>query len=182
MTLTDHTFALAVTLKVTGAMEFAPEPLDHVHDAVKRLMEESEWLLEAIGHREAFGFNFDPCHLQWQMMDPTLFVHEFSDRIFHVHIKDAALQLNGYRGILGSHLNFGEADRGWDFRSPGHGDVNFEEVIRALNHIGYTGPLSVEWEDNGMEREWGVKDALEFVRSINFAPSTVAFDAAFERE
>ncbi len=138
--------------------------------------------LEAIGHREAFGFNFDPCHLQWQMMDPTLFVHEFSDRIFHVHIKDAALQLNGYRGILGSHLNFGEADRGWDFRSPGHGDVNFEEVIRALNHIGYTGPLSVEWEDNGMEREWGVKDALEFVRSINFAPSTVAFDAAFERE
>ncbi|MCH9023658.1 MAG: sugar phosphate isomerase/epimerase [Planctomycetes bacterium] len=136
--------------------------------------------LEAIGHREAFGFNFDPSHLIWQMVDPVFFLNEFSDRIYHVHMKDAALQLNGRSGILASHLNFGQAERGWDFRSLGHGDVNFEEIIRTLNHIGYDGPLSVEWEDSGMNRDHGAKEACAFVKKTDFAPSDVAFDAAFD--
>lgn len=136
--------------------------------------------IEAIGGRKAFGFNFDPSHLHWQMVDPVMFIHEFSDRIYHVHMKDAAVQLNGYSGILSSHLDFGHKDRGWDFRSLGHGGVDFEEIIRALNHINYDGPLSVEWEDSGMERERGVKEACEFVKDIDFQPSNVAFDAAFD--
>ncbi len=136
--------------------------------------------IDAIGGRKAFGFNFDPSHLVWQMIDPVIFIHEFSDRIYHVHMKDAALQLNGKSGILASHLDFGHKDRGWDFRSLGHGDVNFEEIIRALNHIGYSGPLSVEWEDSGMEREFGAKEAFEFVKKINFTPSNIKFDAAFD--
>ena len=136
--------------------------------------------IDAIGGRKAFGFNFDPSHLQWQMIDPAQFIHEFSDRIYHVHMKDAAVQLNGRSGILSSHLDFGHKDRGWDFRSLGHGDVDFEAIIRALNHIEYTGPLSVEWEDVGMEREYGAREALQFVKDINFEPSTIAFDAAFD--
>ena len=84
--------------------------------------------------------------------------------------------------ILGGHLNFGEAGRGWDFVSPGHGDVDFEAMIRALNRIGYNGPLSIEWEDSGMDRDWGAPDALAFVRATDFAPSSVAFDAAFAKE
>ena len=92
--------------------------------------------LGAIGNRPAFGFNFDPSHLHWQMVEPVCFLKEFSDRIYHVHMKDAALQLNGRSGILGSHLNFGQPGRGWDFRSLGHGGVNFEEIIRVLNQIG----------------------------------------------
>ena len=137
--------------------------------------------LDAIGGRKTFGFNFDPSHLLWQMMDPAKFLYEFSDRIFHVHMKDAALQLNGRSGILSSHLNFGRPERGWDFRSLGHGSVDFEEIIRALNHISYTGPLSVEWEDSGMEREHGAKEACAFVRKTDFTPSTIAFDAAFDK-
>jgi len=137
--------------------------------------------LGAIGNRPAFGFNFDPSHLHWQMVDPVCFLKEFSDRIYHVHMKDAAVQLNGRSGILGSHLNFGQPGRGWDFRSLGHGGVNFEEIIRVLNWIGYNGPLSVEWEDSGMDREHGAKEACEFVKRVDFKPSQVAFDAAFEK-
>ncbi len=138
--------------------------------------------LEAVGNREAFGFNFDPSHLHWQMVDPALFIHEFKDRIYHVHMKDAALQLNGYRGILASHLNFGNPNRGWDFRSLGHGGVDFEEIIRALNHIGYNGPLSVEWEDCGMNRLRGAREACQFVKDIDFSPSDVVFDEAFDKK
>jgi sugar phosphate isomerase/epimerase len=138
--------------------------------------------LEAIDHREEFGFNFDPSHLQWQGVDPVEFIRAFPDRIYHVHMKDAIVTLNGRSGILSSHLNFGDPRRGWDFRSLGRGGVNFEEIIRALNQIGYTGPLSVEWEDCGMDRDHGAQEACDFVKRIDFEPSRVAFDAAFDKQ
>jgi sugar phosphate isomerase/epimerase len=137
-------------------------------------------LLEKFNYRPTLGFNFDPSHLVWQGLEPHLFIREFADRIYHVHMKDAAVTLDGKAGILGSHLPFGDRRRGWDFRSLGHGDVNFEEIIRELNKIGYSGPLSVEWEDSGMDREYGAKEACEFVRSVDFAPSAVAFDKEFK--
>jgi sugar phosphate isomerase/epimerase len=135
--------------------------------------------LEAVDHRDEFGFNFDPSHLHWQGIDPVEFIRAFPRRIYHVHIKDAIATLNGKSGILASHLDFGDPRRGWDFRSPGRGTVNFEEIIRALNQIGYDGPLSVEWEDCGMDREFGATEACEFIKRMNFAPSQLQFDAAF---
>ena len=135
--------------------------------------------LKAVKNRRAFGFNFDPSHLHWQMVDPARFIREFKNRIYHVHLKDSALQLDGESGILMSHLNFGEPGRGWDFRSLGRGGVDFEEVIRALNHIGYKGPLSVEWEDAAMDRSFGAAEACEFARSLEYPGSDRMFDEAF---
>ncbi len=111
---------------------------------------------------------------------PVEFIRAFPDRIFHVHVKDAITTLNGKTGILASHLNFGDARRGWDFRSPGRGTINFEEIIRALNKVNYDGPLSIEWEDMGMDRDFGAREACEFTKRMNFAQSGRAFDAAFE--
>ena len=136
--------------------------------------------LDAIGNRPGFGINFDPSHLAHQFLDPAAFVEEFADRIYHVHVKDAKRRLDGRRSILASHLDFGDARRGWDFVSPGHGDVDFGQVVRALNRIGYGGPLSVEWEDSGMDREFGAREALKFVRRTDFPASAVAFDAAMQ--
>jgi len=136
--------------------------------------------LEAMGHRPEFGFNFDPSHLIWQMVDPVAFIRAFPERIYHVHVKDAARTLDGKTGILGSHLNFGDPRRGWDFRSPGRGQVDFEEIARALNTIGYDGPLSVEWEDPGMDREYGAAEAATFVKTrMGFTSSGRGFDSAF---
>ena len=139
----------------------------------------AERALEAIGGRDEFGFNFDPSHLYWQGVDPVEFLRRFPDRIYHVHVKDAAVTLNGRSGILASHLPFGDPRRGWDFRSPGHGGIDWEAIIRTLNHIGYDGPLSVEWEDSGMDRVYGAADACQFVQRLNFTPSTRSFDEAF---
>ena len=138
--------------------------------------------LDALDKREEFGFNFDPSHLIWQGVDPVEFIREFPDRVFHVHMKDAIVTLDGRSGILASHLNFGDSRRGWDFRSPGRGSVNFEEIIRALNDIDYTGPLSVEWEDARMDREHGAREACQFVKNLDFTPANVAFDAAFAEQ
>jgi sugar phosphate isomerase/epimerase len=136
--------------------------------------------LAAIDRREGFGINLDPSHFIPQFLDPAAFAAEFADRIYNVHVKDSQVTLDGRRSILGSHIDFGEAERGWTFVSPGHGDVDFEALFRVLNRIGYTGPLSVEWEDSGMDREWGAADAAAFLRRTDFAPSSVAFDAAFQ--
>ena len=96
-----------------------------------------------------------------------------------MHVKDAVVRLNGRSGILGSHLPFGDPRRGWEFRSPGRGSVDFEDIIRALNEIKYAGPLSVEWEDPGMDREAGAREACQFVQNLDFTPAGAAFDAAF---
>ena len=136
--------------------------------------------LEAVNNRPAFGINYDPSHLYWQMMDPVAFIYEFGQKIYHMHVKESVRNLDGRNGILASLLPFGDYRRGWNFVSPGRGGVPFEQVFRALNAVGYTGPASVEWEDNGMNREQGAPEALAMCRRLDLTPSNVAFDAAFK--
>jgi sugar phosphate isomerase/epimerase len=136
--------------------------------------------LAAVNNRKAFGFNFDPSHLEWQGIDPVKFLKCFPDRIYHVHMKDCSVTLDGESGILSSHLNFGTPGRGWDFRSVGRGDVNFEDIIRTLNAQGYDGPLSIEWEDAMMDRVHGATESCEFTKNIDFPKSDRVFDEAFD--
>ena len=143
----------------------------------------AERALEAIGHREAFGFNYDPSHFGYQGVDYVAFIEQFADRIYHAHMKDVWWSDVPRRsGVFGGHLDFGDRDRFWDFRSIGRGRIDFEEVIRALNRIGYDGPLSIEWEDAGMDREQGAEEACAEVKAFDFAPSAAAFDSAFAKE
>lgn len=137
--------------------------------------------IEALDGHPAFGFNYDPSHLGYQGVDYVEFIHRFSDRIFHVHMKDVGWsQTPKDAGVFGGHTDFGDRRRFWDFRSLGRGNIDFEEIIRALNRINYQGPLSVEWEDSGMDREHGATEAAAFVKEVDFVPSDIAFDAAFE--
>jgi sugar phosphate isomerase/epimerase len=143
----------------------------------------AEMALAALDGRQAFGFNYDPSHFGYQSVDYVSFIRKFSDRIYHVHMKDVYWSNQATEaGVFGGHLNFGDPRRFWDFRSLGRGKINFEEIIRALNDIGYKGPLSVEWEDGKMDREYGATEACAFLRRLDFPPSEVAFDAAFERK
>lgn len=138
--------------------------------------------MEAVGGHKRFGFNFDPSHLGYQGVDYVKFIRTFAERIYHVHMKDAWWgHGDGTVGVFGGHTTFADPRRYWDFRSLGHGDINFEEIIVALNDIKYRGPLSVEWEDSRMDREHGAREACEFVRQVDFAPSAIAFDAQFDR-
>lgn len=139
--------------------------------------------LKAINNHPSFGFNFDPSHFGYQGVDYVKFISVFSSKIFHVHMKDAGWsKVPTEAGVFGGHTEFGTPGRYWDFRSPGHGNIDFEEIIRALNRINYAGPLSVEWEDSGMDREFGAKEACEFVHKVDFPVSGIAFDAAFEKK
>jgi sugar phosphate isomerase/epimerase len=135
--------------------------------------------LEAVDGREEFGFLFDPSHFHWQGLDPVEFLRRFPERIFHVHIKDAALTLNGRTSILNSYLPFGDSRRGWDFRAPGRGGIDWEAIMRALNEIGYEGPLAVEFKDAAVEREFGAEEACQFVKRLDFEPARAKEKPAF---
>ncbi|WP_262697744.1 MULTISPECIES: sugar phosphate isomerase/epimerase family protein [Streptomyces] len=139
--------------------------------------------LEAIGRRPAFGFNWDPSHMMWQNIDPVGFITDFADRIYHVDCKDTRLRSpNGRAGVLGSHLAWGDPRRAWDFVSTGHGDVPWEDAFRALAAIGYDGPISVEWEDAGMDRLHGAAEAVARIRSALWPLPQAAFDSAFSNQ
>ncbi|MEU2416304.1 sugar phosphate isomerase/epimerase family protein [Brachybacterium paraconglomeratum] len=138
--------------------------------------------LEAIGHRESFGLNWDPSHFMWQEIDPVSFITDFADRIYHVDCKDIRVRTTGRNTRLGSHLPWGDPRRGWDFISFGRGDVPWDAAFRALRSIGYQGPLSIEWEDAGMDRLHGAKEALERLRSLDYPVSEQSFDAAFSNQ
>ncbi|MGO1311342.1 MAG: sugar phosphate isomerase/epimerase family protein [Brevibacterium aurantiacum] len=139
--------------------------------------------LESIDHREAFGLNWDPSHLLWQGLDTIGFITDFADRIYHVDCKDTRLRpASGRSGILGSHLPWGEPRRGWDFVSTGHGDMHWEDAFRALSSIGYTGPISIEWEDAGMDRLHGAAEAVVRIRELLWKRPETSFDAAFSNQ
>lgn len=140
----------------------------------------AERAVDVLDGRKAFGFNYDPSHLGYQGVDYVQFIEEFGDRIYHAHMKDVWWSDAARRsGVFGGHLDFGHKDRYWDFVSVGRGNIDFERVIRALNRVEYAGPLSVEWEDSGMDREYGAEESCAYVKSIDFPPSSTAFDSAF---
>jgi sugar phosphate isomerase/epimerase len=158
---------------VRFAMEVHPSEIAYDYWTAQRM-------LEAIGRRESFGLNWDPSHMVWQQVDPVAFILDFADRIYHVHCKDSKVQVgNGRNARLSSHLPWADPRRGWDFITVGLGDVPWQRCFRALNFIGYDGPLSIEWEDAGMDRLVGGPMALKFVRENAVEPSAAAFDAAF---
>ncbi len=139
----------------------------------------AERLLDAFGAREDLGFLFDPSHLHWQGVDPVEFLRRFGDRIFHVHVKDIAVTLNGRSGLLGSYFPYSDPRRGWSPRSPGRGGLDWEAIIRGLNEIGFAGALSVEWQDPGMDRLHGAEEAYQFVKRLDFEPPPRTGEEAF---
>jgi len=143
----------------------------------------AERALQALDYHPAFGFNYDPSHFGYQGVDYVDFIYRFKERIFHVHVKDVYWKTQaGQVGVFGGHVGFGDARRHWNFRSVGRGSIRFEEIIRALNDIGYQGPLSVEWEDSAMDREMGATESCRYVKNLDFKSSGLAFDAAFEKK
>jgi len=138
--------------------------------------------IDAVNGHRSFGFNYDPSHLGYQGVDYVKFIRVFAKRIFHAHMKDVWWgHGDGTVGVFGGHTEFADPRRYWDFRSIGHGDINFEEIIVALNDVGYQGPLSIEWEDSRMDREHGAAEACQAVKKADFKPSQIAFDAQFDK-
>jgi sugar phosphate isomerase/epimerase len=107
------------------------------------------------------------------------FLYKFSDRIFHVHMKDVAWNIgDGTVGVFGGH-RFPQA-RATGTSSPSAvAMINFERIIRALNDIDYGGPCP--W--NGKTAPWTANSAPPNprlrARSSTSRRAKIIFDAQF---
>jgi sugar phosphate isomerase/epimerase len=96
---------------------------------------------------EYLGLNLDPSHLIWQQIDYVQVVHDFKEKIFHVHAKDTK--------ILWDRLNeVGIFGFGWYVdKVAGTGDIDWNAFITALYEVGYDYVISVEHEDRSFEKD-----------------------------
>lgn len=93
------------------------------------------------------GINYDPSHFVWQMIDYVKPVHQFKDKIFHVHFKDIKLYKDKLDqvGSMGYPLDYMSP------KLPSFGDVDWGRFVGALNDIGYDGYACIEVEDRAFE-------------------------------
>ena len=123
--------------------------------------------VELVDGHPALGFNFDPANLLLAGMDPVEFVAELGPRIHHVHAKDGqVVRRNAGRSGLLAHGAWDRPDRGFRFRVPGWGDLDWRELITELQVAGYRGVLAVEHEDPTMSQGEGLRQAVAHLQPL----------------
>jgi sugar phosphate isomerase/epimerase len=131
------------------------------------------------GFEKAVGFNFDCSHMEWQGVSGVDFIRTYGDRIHCAHIKGVQV-IDGYtrNGLLGGHKPMGDKHNGWNFVTAGtaRDSAPLEELFVELNRAGYSGAVSIEWEDNDVEQHAGGKAALANVHKADQPPSGMRHD------
>lgn len=103
-----------------------------------------EVLFKAFGDVPFVGLQYDPSHLQWQMMDPVQCARDYVDKIHDVHLKDTEILWPVVRKYGIQPVNNA---RWWRFRLPGFGSVDWKGFFNVLAEAGYSGGLNIEHED-----------------------------------
>jgi len=135
--------------------------------------------VDAAGFAKAAGFNFDCSHMEWQGVSGVEFIRTYGERIHCAHIKGVQV-IDGYTrsGLLGGHRPMGEKHNGWNFVTAGSARdaTPVEELFVELNRAGFSGGVSIEWEDNDVEQHAGAKAALNNIHHADQPPSGMRHD------
>ena len=153
---------------------------DEVHPSESRIDYWTAVAALVVGRApQAFGLNWDR-PASWRDLDRVGFAWDFArPDLRRQPPEDAKRQTDGRKDAWVPTWPGWIPDGAGTSCSTGHGDVPWEACFRMLNTVGYDGPISIEWEDAGMDRLVGAPEALQFVRRLAFDPPAAAFDAAF---
>ncbi|MBL9136630.1 MAG: sugar phosphate isomerase/epimerase [Verrucomicrobiales bacterium] len=102
-----------------------------------------------------FGLNFDPSHFALQFMDPVSALHEFKDKLFHLHAKDVRI----HRDRLNDVGAFAEPLKWHQPRIPGYGEIDWARFMGVLMEVGYRGPVCIEVEDDTFGKDLAGRQA-----------------------
>jgi inosose dehydratase len=138
-----------------------------VHPHVGTLIERDAAVQRLIGSSEA-GWCLDTGHLLIGGTDPLDFVRRHGARIVHVHLKDVDAALAAR--VRAGELSLVAATQQGLFRPLGEGDVPIEEILRALDDVGYERWLVLEQDAaiTGPEPPDGDGPVLDVARSIEY--------------
>ena len=139
--------------------------------------------VDAAGFAKAAGFNFDCSHMEWQGVSGVDFIRAYGDRIHCAHIKGVQVgrRLHAQRPA-GRPRPMGDKHNGWNFVTAGtaRDATTTEELFVELNRAGFSGGVSIEWEDNDVEQHAGAKAALANVHRADQPPSGMRHDEQLE--
>ena len=115
---------------------------------------------------KAMAINYDPSHLIRMGIDPIRFLHEFADKVFHIHGKDCELipealyEVGHEQGAIFTR-GHGFGGSVWRYTIPGHGQMRWPEAFTILKQRGYQGMVSIELEDENFNGSMaGEQDGL----------------------
>ncbi len=124
-------------------------------------------LVALVDEHPALGFNFDPANLLLAGIDPVVFLAELGGRVHHVHAKDGELVAHHVaRSGLLAHGAWDRPGRGFRFRVPGWGDLEWRRIVTELQLSGYRGVLAIEHEDPTMSRLEGLRQAVKHLEPL----------------
>jgi len=151
--LADRFVPIAKVLASTGnkfALEVHPGEIAYDHLTAKRTAETVD--------SPYFGFNGDGSHAVGRRWNYVAYLEDMADLILASHIKGAEEGLgDGSGSVYGSHIDFGQQNRYWDFRSLCRGNNDEGKVIYTLADIGFKGAFENEWEDKNIEDMAGAR-------------------------
>jgi sugar phosphate isomerase/epimerase len=104
-----------------------------------------EALFKAFGDTPYIGLQYDPSHLEWQMMDPVQCARDYVGKIHDVHLKDTEIFWPVLRRVGIQPL---DNTKWWRFRLPGSGSIKWEQLFAVLKEAGFQGALNIEHEDD----------------------------------
>ncbi len=120
--------------------------------------------IEILDGHPRWGFNLDPANLLLAGVDPVFFANQAGERILHVHAKDGeTVAHNARRSGLLSHGPWDRKDRGFRFRIPGWGSIDWKGLVTELIISGYEGYVAIENEDPFFDPLDGIKKARDFL-------------------
>ena len=72
----------------------------------------------------------------------------------------------------------GDKENGWNFvtAASARDATSVEELLVELNRAGYSGAVTIEWEDNDVEQHAGARLALANVQHADQPPSGMRHD------
>ena len=132
-------FASSLRRIVDRCRERGYEPTFHPHTATYI---EAPWEIERLLECSDVGVCLDTGHLLLGGGDPVTAIGAWGDRINHLHVKDARLDV--IRKIISDSAPVEEIWRRRAFCRLGEGDVPIDRVLDGLREIGYGGWLVVE--------------------------------------
>jgi inosose dehydratase len=132
-------FADGLARAVARCRERGYEPTFHHHTATYI---EAHWEIERLLELTDVGLTLDTGHLLLGRGDPVKAIHDWADRINHVHLKDARQDV--LDAIVADSAPVMDIWTRKAFCRLGEGDVAMDEVLAALREIGYSGWLVVE--------------------------------------
>lgn len=151
------------------ANKWGVRPVIHPHaGGYLEFEDEIEKLIRDIPY-EVAGLCLDTGHLYYDSMDPATFLKKYADRLDYVHFKDVNDEI--FHRVVKEHIRFFDGCGQGSMCPIGTGNLNYPEIKKTLEEIGYSGYITIEQERDPRNVETSLRDvkaSVDYLKSVGY--------------